>query len=328
MSEQHETSERSFSKIPVILLGLAVAAIFAIAVFSYQVNTTERAIVLTFGSIDSIKGPGLHFRWPMPIQKVVKYDVRLRCYDGNIGKLEETTTADGKNITVSIYTVYKIEDLRKFQSAGGNILAAEEFLGSLMRTAKGAIIGRFRFDELVNSNPKKIMIPKMEAEILSEIAPRAMEQYGLKVISASLKTIGVPDKPAKAIAERMVSERKAAAAVYKEEGNVRSKKIMTAADEAKREAITNAEAEAKKLRAEGDAAAAAHYAVFSQNPELAVFLRKLESMKRMLGKRTTLVLDTNSAPFDILKSGATDFGSKQNAEGPRKQAGTKSAEQK
>ena len=53
------------------------------------------------------------------------------------------------------------------------------------------------------------------------------------------------------------------------------------------------------------AAAAAYYSVFSQDPELAVFLRKLESMKRLMGKRTTLVLDTNSAPFDILKSGGT-----------------------
>ena len=55
--------------------------------------------------------------------------------------------------------------------------------------------------------------------------------------------------------------------------------------------------------AEGDAAAAQHLAVFAENPDLAVFLRKLDSMKRLMGRRTTLVLDTNSAPFDILKYG-------------------------
>lgn len=46
-------------------------------------------------------------------------------------------------------------------------------------------------------------------------------------------------------------------------------------------------------------------AVFAENPELAVFLRKLDSMKRLMGSRTTLVLDTNSAPFDILKFGGS-----------------------
>ena len=113
-------------RILISLLGIAVVAIFGTAIFSYQVQSTERAVVLTFGSISGVRDPGLHFRWPLPIQKIVKYDIRLRCFDGNIGKLEETTTADGKNITVSIYTVYRLKNLEKFQSAGGNIVSAEE----------------------------------------------------------------------------------------------------------------------------------------------------------------------------------------------------------
>lgn len=294
-------------RILISLLGIAVVAIFGTAIFSYQVQSTERAVVLTFGSISRVRDPGLHFRWPLPIQKIVKYDIRLRCFDGNIGKLEETTTADGKNITVSIYTVYRLKNLEKFQSAGGNIVSAEELLGSLMRTAKGAVVGRFRFDEMVNSDPKKIKIPEMEKQMLSGIAPKMEEQYGIEVVSASIKAIGVPEKPAKAIADRMISERKKAAAVYKQQGNVLSKEIKTRADAQKRDALTVAEAKATKLRAEGDAAAAANYAIFSQDPELAVFLRKLESMKRLMGKRTTLVLDTNSAPFDILKDGGSSL---------------------
>ena len=51
--------------------------------------------------------------------------------------------------------------------------------------------------------------------------------------------------------------------------------------------------------------AAKYYAVFQQDPALAIFLRKLESMKRLMGNRTTLILDTNYAPFDILKYGTS-----------------------
>ena len=51
--------------------------------------------------------------------------------------------------------------------------------------------------------------------------------------------------------------------------------------------------------AEGDAEAAKHLAVFNQNPGLAAFLRKLESLKRIVKTKTTLVLGTDSAPFDI-----------------------------
>ena len=306
--EPADTAKKNHVNIPIMLLGFAVAAIFLIAIFSYQVPTTERAVVLTLGKITDIKGPGLHFRWPLPIQKIMKYDTRLRCYDGNIGKLEETPTSDGKNITVSIYTVFKIDDLKKFQSAGGSLSAAEEQLGILMRTAKGAVIGSYRFDEIVNSDPKAIKIAEMEADMLKMIAPNAAEQYGLKVVSANIRTIGVPDNPAKAIADRMISERKAKAAKYKSEGDKISKAIMTKADADRMQVLTEAEAEAKKLRAEGDAAAASHYAVFRDNPELALFLRKLDSMKRLMGDRTTLILDTNYAPFDILKYGTSLTG--------------------
>ena len=64
------------------------------------------------------------------------------------------------------------------------------------------------------------------------------------------------------------------------------------------------EATAKSIRAEGDAEAAKYYEVFKENPELAVFLRKLDSLRRIMKGRTTLVLDTNAAPFDLLKPGA------------------------
>ena len=113
-----ETNKGHGINIPIILLGVVVVAVFGTAIFSYQVNETERAVVLTFNKITGEKGPGLHFRWPLPIQKIQKYDIRLRCFDGNIGKLEEIRTADGKNITAGIYTVYRIKDLVKFQMSG------------------------------------------------------------------------------------------------------------------------------------------------------------------------------------------------------------------
>ena len=309
-----EIKPKKHVNVPIMLLGFAVAAIFLIAIFSYQVSTTEQAVVITLGKIDAnVRQPGLHFRWPYPIQKVMRYDTRLRCFDGNIGKLEETPTSDGKNLTVSVYTVFRIQDLIKFQSAGGSITTAEDQLGVLMRSAKGAIIGKYRFDQLVNSDPKKIMIPVMEKEMLEMIAPTAYDQYGLEVISVNVRTIGVPDEPAKAITERMISERKTEAEKYKSQGEVMAKEIMTKADNERMNILTQAEAQAKKTRAEGDSEAAKYYAVFQQNPELAIFLRKLESMKRLMGTRTTLILDTNYAPFDILK-----FGTSLNGEAEKK----------
>ena len=67
------------------------------------------------------------------------------------------------------------------------------------------------------------------------------------------------------------------------------------------------EADAKRIRAEGDRAAAEFYAVFGRNPELAVFLRKLDSLRLTLSEKTTLVVDTRTPPFDLLLPDATDL---------------------
>ena len=73
------------------------------------------------------------------------------------------------------------------------------------------------------------------------------------------------------------------------------------ADNDRKLKLAKAEAEAKQIKAEGDAKAATFYAVFKEEPELAAFLRKLESMRKILPSKTTLILNTNYAPFDLLK---------------------------
>ena len=73
-------SEHKKSKyyLPTILLGVIVAAIFLLAIFTYQVEESEQALVLTVGKPTAVTGPGLHFRLPLPIQEVIKYDIRKR----------------------------------------------------------------------------------------------------------------------------------------------------------------------------------------------------------------------------------------------------------
>ena len=283
-----------------IALGLLVAGIFSATTISFQVNDTEKAVVMTLGQISSVAGPGLHFKWPMPFQITVKYDVRLRCYDGNAGKLEEVATSDQKNVVVGIYAVYKIEDLAKFHSSGGDIALAEDRLGALMRTAKNGAIGMYGFDELVNLNSGKVKLLELERRILDRLVPEAMSSYGIKVVSVGVKSLVVPEKVAKSMATRMISERKVASTRYREDGKAKAADIKTEAESQKLKTLADAEAKSKEIRAEGDAEAALHYEAFSQNPGLAIFLRKIESLKKVISSKTILMLDTDSAPFDVM----------------------------
>ena len=286
---------------PTVLLGLIVGAILLVAVFSYQVSETETAVVTTFAKVeDYTPEPGLHFRWPYPFQDVIKFDKRLLCFEGNEGKIEETQIADGANVMVGIFVIYQISDAKKFYETIETVSKAEDFLNSKMRSVKNAVFGRYRFDQLINADPSKVKLDEIENEIQKELQ-LAAAQFGITVAEAGVNAFGQPSRITDEILRRMVEERKLAAQKYLSSGNTEAQKIRIDADTESRNIISTAEAKAKEIRAKGDAAAAEAYEVFNQNPELAAYLRKLDSLKKIMETKTTVVLDTNTAPFDILK---------------------------
>ena len=296
-----------FKHWPTMLLGLVVAAILLVAVFSYQLNQTESAVVTTFGRPTEVTEPGLHFRWPYPFQRIYRSDHRIRCFEGGAGKLEETMTADGQNILVGIYVNFRIKDVKQFFVTLENMTKAEDQLNSWMRGYKNAAFGRYKFSQVVNTDPKLMKLTEIQNQIKENLV-KISEPYGLEIVSVGINTINVPKAISEKVFDRMIQERQRAAAQFLAQGNSRAEKIRIDADREKAITLANAEAQAKEIRAQGDAEAAKYYAVFKENPELAEFLRKLDSLRQIMKGRTTLVLDTNVAPFDLFKPGAEVLG--------------------
>ena len=265
-----------------ILLGLIVAAIFPTAVFSFQVDATQSAVVTTFGeTADKPEGPGLHPRWPFPIQKVFKFDNRYRCFDGKIGKAEETLTSDKQNVIVGIYAIYRIKDPINFYKKLENISRAETQLNTWMRSARSDVIGQFAFNELINPNPAGMKLQKVESQIKKRLVAMT-SPYGLEIKSVGIKSINIPESISKKVFERMKEERKAAAQVFLSDGKKKARQIEIAANSKVSEMLADAEANAKEIRAEGDAKAAEFYSTFKKDPELAIFLRKLDSLRKVM----------------------------------------------
>ena len=296
-----------FKHWPTMLLGVVVAVILLIAVFSFQLNQTESAVVTTFGRPSAVTEPGLHFRWPFPFQKIYKFDHRIRCFEGGSGKIEETMTEDGQNVLVGIYVNYRIDKVEKFFISLENLTNAEERLNSLMRSAKNATFGQYKFSQVINTNSKLMKLGEIQDKIQATLE-RETDIYGIKIVSVGINTINVPERISEKVFDRMIEDRKLVANRYLAEGTVRSAEIRNAADQQKAITLAKAEAEAREIRALGDAEAATYYAVFRENPELAEFLRKLDSLRLIMKNQTTLVLDTNVAPFDLLKPGSEVLG--------------------
>ena len=292
-----------FKHWPTMLLGLAVAAILLVAVFSFQLSETESAVVTTFGRPAQVSDPGLHFRWPFPFQRIYRFDHRVRCYEGSSGKLEETMTGDGHNILVGIYVNFRISDVVKFFVTFENVTRAEDQLNALMRGAKNTAFGQYRFNQIVNTDPKEMRLAEIQQKIKQDLI-RQTSENGLEILSVGINTINVPKTVSEKVFERMIAERKRVADKYIAEGESEARKIRINADSEKVIKLADAEAKAKEIRAKGDAEAAKYYAVFKKNPELAKFLRKLDALRAIMAGRTTIVVDTNTAPFDLLKQGA------------------------
>ncbi|MBN1865006.1 MAG: protease modulator HflC [Victivallales bacterium] len=296
--------------LPTVLLGCVVGLIFLVAIFSFQLNSTEYAVVSTLGQVKDIKEPGLHFRLPFPIQKIYRFDNRQRCFEGNVGKIEETLTADKNNIIVGIFVNYRVSDPVTLFKSERTVEQAENNLNSLMRSSKNEVVGKYNFSDFINTEDKNLL-PKIEQDIEDLLAPVALRNYGLEISNVGIKSLGIPEKVTGEVVKRMKSERNAASDAFRQEGKRLAQKIRDEADKEKKETLSLAEAKAKIIRAEGDAQAAAHYAVFMEEPELAVFLKKLDSLKKIMESRTTLVIDTDTAPFDLLRPGSEQINKPQ-----------------
>ena len=297
-------SSKVFKHWPTLLLGVFVFAVLLVAVFTYQVSSTEVAVVERMGQmLDEHPEAGLHFRWPYPFEKITKYDKRLHCFGGDEGQIEETATADKQNILVGVFITYRISDPLVFAKRMTSFKKAENELDIWMRGAKSVAFGKYDLDQILTTNPAKMKLSEISDEIRDDVAAKA-KPYGLEICSAGITTLNVPEAVSSNVFERMNQDRKAEVEKLLSEGKLEASKIKTNAEVKKGEIIAKAEAEAKAIRSEGDVEAAKAMAVFRQNPELAAFLSKLDSLRQIMKSKTTLVLDTNTDPFTLLKSNA------------------------
>jgi membrane protease subunit HflC len=298
------TKNKFFTHWPTLLLGIIVASFFLMAIFTFQIDETETAIVTTLGTpSEKPYEPGLHLRWPYPIQSVYRFDRRFRCFAGTIATQgQETSTRDNQNIIISIFINYRIADAKKFYSSLVTISKGEAQLNSWMRGASLEAFGRYKFGQLVNIDPKKMCLEKIQEEILQELRKQAEKlSSGIEIRSVGINSLNIPQSISESVFKRMIQERNVEAQKFLAEGKSEAQKIRTDINRKRDDIIAEATGRAKEIRAQGDAEAAKYYATYKKSPELAAFLRKIDSLRVIMKSKTTLILDTDSAPFDIFK---------------------------
>ncbi len=289
-----------------IVIGAVLVLIFALLLFVFQVRQSEVAVVATFGKpVRNITEPGAYFKWPWPIQKVYKYDQRVQNFED---KFSQTLTADSSMLLTSVYVGWKISDPGQFLQVfpgdpAVSLPNAQSKLEGMVRTAKTARVGKHPLSDFVNANPQDLKFDAIENEIEQSLQnDLRTNNYGIELKFLGFKKIGLPENVTQNVFERMKSERQVLISLAENTGKSEAQKIQSAADAEAAKTIANAQATATRIRAEGEAEAAKTLPVFQQNPELAVFLLRIDAIKQSLNLRSTLIFDERIPPFDLFRN--------------------------
>ena len=132
------------------------------------------------------------------------------------------------------------------------------------------------------------------------------EQYGIEIQLVKIKKLDLPEENKDAVYNRMITERKNIAAAYKAQGESEAQKIRNTTDRETAVMISEAQAKADQLEAEGEAEYMQILSDAYNDPDKAeyyLFVRQLDAAKKSLENgNTTLFLDSDSPLASIFET--------------------------
>src|SRR4051794_16364254 len=196
--------------IPILLM---LAALITLALRSFVVvDETEYALVTDFGRVVAVYGEkpgeaGLHGKWPW--QSGVAVDRRLRVFDP---PPREVITGDKRNLDVSSYVVWRVDDPARFVRSAGTPESAELRPNERGSAALSDAIGRRDLAALASTDPKVWGLDALAGDVVAAVSAPARAELGVEVIDVRLRRFNHPVEVRPAVFDLIRSERKQVAA--------------------------------------------------------------------------------------------------------------------
>lgn len=280
------------------IIGAAAAGVAFVALNAlFIVDEREKALVLQFGQVKSVKeSPGLAFKIPL-IQEVVRYDDRILSFDT---QSLEVTPLDDRRLVVDAFARYRINDVVRFREAVGvgGVRSAESRLERILNAATREALGSVSSNTVLSADRAALM------EQIRDTAKIDAENLGVEIIDVRLKRTDLPTQNLEATFARMRAEREREAADEIARGEEAAQKVRAQADRTQVEIVSEAQKDAEITRGEADARRNAIFAdAFGRDPEFFEFYRSLSAYeKALLGENTSLVITPDGEFFEYLKS--------------------------
>ena len=283
-----------------IIIGIIVLALLIVVDSGfYTVEENQYACTFRFSEIvKTVDTAGLHFKIPF-VDSVKYYSKATQFYDI---PPSEVLTSDKQNMTVDCYVLWEISDPQQFYRALGTTVKAEERLNAITYNALKTAMGTLAQADIINMNDGA-----ERNEIYEGIATTVDAQaktYGIHVEDVKIKQFDLPESNLNAVYSRMISERNQMAEKYTADGSYEASIIRNDVDKQVNIIVSNAEAEAAKLEAEGEAEYMRLLAeAYNTNDkkDFYEFILALDALKQSLsGEEKTVILDQDSELAKIL----------------------------
>ena len=286
-------------KTKVVVIIIAVALFLGLTNSMYTVRENEYACTVRFSQIIETTGqPGLHFKVPF-LDNIRYYTKATQFYDI---PPSEVLTSDKQNMTVDCYILWRITDPKLFYQSLGNDTVAEERLNMLTYNELKTAMGKLAQADIINmeDGAKRNDIYESIASDVNDLA----KVYGIEVEDVKIKRFDLPESNLNAVYNRMISERNQMSEKFTADGNYDASIIRNDVDKQVNIIISNANAEAAKLEAEGEAEYMRLLAEAYNTDDKKSFYEftlALDALKQSLtGKEKTVILDGDSELARIL----------------------------
>lgn len=283
-----------------IIIGIVIALVLIVGMNSlFVVKENEYACTVRFSQIiDTTSEAGLHFKVPF-LDSVRYFSKATQFYDI---PPSEVLTSDKQNMTVDCYILWSISDPKLFYQALGTTGVAEDRLDNLTYNQLKTVMGTLAQADIINMNDGAERNEIYEG-IASAVDAEAVK-YGIHVEDVKIKQFDLPESNLNAVYSRMISERNQIAEKYTADGNYDASIIRNDVDKQVNIIISDAQAQAAKLEAEGEAEYMRLLAQAYDTEDKKGFYEftlALDALKQSLnGDEKTVILDENSALAQIL----------------------------
>ena len=158
------------------------------------IDGQQVGVVSRFGRVTRVLQPGLHLRFPSPVERVTKLDVG---HARTVNDEARMLTRDGQLVLVDYAVHYKITDPRAFLFATRD---AEDVVRNAATAAVRAAVGAHALPCLIDvldlpCPSERVDSDRLAAEVLAQLRarlPTARDRIGIDVTDVGVQGIGVP----------------------------------------------------------------------------------------------------------------------------------------